>query len=90
MSSYYINVETVGKYKNVHIFLHFKKITCPANEFLLQVHKQWALSQLRICRPPRPLIRNGHLAIKDAQCAENKDGLKISCHIISHLGAMGV
>ena len=39
--------------------------------------------------PPLPL-RSGHLYIKDAQCAETKDELKISYHIISRLGVMGV
>ena len=53
--------------------------------------KYRALSQLRICRnPPLPLLRSGHLDIKDAQCAENKDGRKISYQIISCLGATGV
>ena len=31
-----------------------------------------------------------HLDIKDAQCAETKDVLKISYHIMTRLGAMGV
>ena len=34
--------------------------------------------------------RSGHLDKKDAKCAETKDGRKISYHIISRLGAMGV
>ena len=37
----------------------------------------------------RPTLRNYYLDIKDAQCAENKDGRKIS-HIILRLGATGV
>ena len=37
-----------------------------------------------------PPFRSSHLNIKDAQCAENKDGRKISYHIISRLGAVGV
>ena len=40
---------------------------------------------------PSPLpIRNVHLDIKDAQCAETKDVLKISYHIILRFGAMDV
>ena len=35
-------------------------------------------------------LRSGYLDIKDAQCAETKDVLKISFHIISRLGVMGV
>ena len=35
-------------------------------------------------------LRSGHLDIKDAQCAKNKNGRKISYHIISRLGATGV
>ena len=38
---------------------------------------------------PLPL-RSGHFDIKDAKCAENKDGRKISYHIISRLGTAGV
>ena len=37
-----------------------------------------------------PPLRSGHLDIKDAQCAEIKEGRKISYHIISRLGAEGV
>ena len=37
-----------------------------------------------------PLLRSGHLDIKDAQCAEDKDGRKISYHVVSRLGAVGV
>ena len=40
------------------------------------------VSQLRICKPPPPLI-GGHLDIKDGPRAENKDGRTISYHIIS-------
>ena len=36
------------------------------------------VSQLRICRPPPPSLKSGHLDIKDAQCAETKDVLKKS------------
>ena len=37
------------------------------------------VSQLRICKSiPPPLLRSGHLDIKEAQCAETKDGRKIS------------
>ena len=36
------------------------------------------------------LLRSGHLDIKDAQCAETKDGPKISYYIILRLGAMSV
>ena len=36
------------------------------------------------------LLRSGHLDIIDWQCAENKDGPKISYHLISRLGAAGV
>ena len=32
--------------------------------------------------PPSPHLRSGHVDIKDAQCAENKDGRKISNHIM--------
>ena len=40
---------------------------------------------------PSPLpLRNDHLDITDAQCAETKDALKISLHIISRLGAIGI
>ena len=39
---------------------------------------------------PPSLYRSSHLDIKDAQCAENKDVLKISYHIISCLGVIGV
>ena len=35
MSFNIINVETIGKYKNEKKNSHLKKITCPANEFLL-------------------------------------------------------
>ena len=50
-----------------------------------------ALSQLRIYRPPSPPpLKSGHLDIKDVQCAENKDGRKISCHIISGWDVTGV
>ena len=35
-----------------------------------------------------PTLRSSHLDIKYAQCAENKDGHKISYHIISRLDAM--
>ena len=42
-------------------------------------------------KTPSPLpLRNGHLDIKDAQCDENKNGRKVSYHIISRLGAVGV
>ena len=47
------------------------------------------VSELRICRPPplfSPPFRSIHLDIKYAQCAENKNGRKISYHIMSHLG----
>ena len=37
-----------------------------------------------------PPLRSGHINIRDEQCAKNKDGRKISDHIISRLGAMGV
>ena len=37
-----------------------------------------------------PPLRSGHLDIKDGQCAETKDVLKISYHIISRLGTVGV
>ena len=40
--------------------------------------------------PPPLLLRSGHLDIKYVHCAENKDGRKISYHIISRLGAAGV
>ena len=52
----------------------------------------WVVFQLRICRPPPLLypLRSGHLDIKDAQCAETKDVLKMSYHIISRLGIMGI
>ena len=40
-------------------------------------------------RSPPPL-RSGHLEIKDAQCAENNDGRKISYHIIPRLSGDGV
>ena len=36
------------------------------------------------------LFRSDHLDIRDAQCAETKDVVKISHHIISRSGAMGV
>ena len=39
---------------------------------------------------PSPLLRSGHLDIKDAKCAKNKYGHEISYHIILHLGAAGV
>ena len=49
------------------------------------------VSQLRICRPPPPpLLRSSHLDIKDTQCAETKDVLKIAYHIISRFRVMGV
>ena len=35
-------------------------------------------------------LKSGYLDIKDAQCAENKVGRKISYNIISCLGALGV
>ena len=35
-------------------------------------------------------LRNGHLDIKYAKCAKNKDRPKISYHIISRLSAVGV
>ena len=35
-------------------------------------------------------IRSGHLDIKDEQCAESKDGHKISYHIKLRLDAVGV
>ena len=37
--------------------------------------------------PPPPPVRSGHLDMKDAHCAETKDVLKKSYHIISRLGA---
>ena len=46
------------------------------------------VSQLRICRPTP--LRSGHLDIRDMQCAETKDGHKISYHIITRLGTMCV
>ena len=47
-----------------------------------------ALSQVSICRPT--LLRSGHLDIKDTQCTETKDVLKISYHIILRFRVMGV
>ena len=44
---------------------------------------QSVVSQLRICRPPPSPLRSGHLDIKDAQWPENKDGRKVSYHIIN-------
>ena len=40
----------------------------------------WALSQLRVSRPP-PTLRSGHLDIKDPQCANKNDECQISYHI---------
>ena len=42
--------------------------------------------------PPSEIhpIRNGHLDIKDAQCARKNDGRKTSYHIISRIGATAV
>ena len=40
--------------------------------------------------PHPPLLKSGHLDIKYAQCAENKDVSKISYHIISRVGAVGI
>ena len=37
-----------------------------------------------------PHFRSSHLDLRDAQCAETKDVLKISYHITSRLGAVGV
>ena len=37
-----------------------------------------------------PPLRNGHLYIKDTQCAETKDVQKISYHIISRFLVIGV
>ena len=37
-----------------------------------------------------PSLRSSHLDIKDVQCAETKDVLKILYHVISCLGAVGV
>ena len=58
------------------------------NSNLVALVGMLAVSQLRICRPPPP-VRSGHLNIKYAQCAENKDGRKISYNITSRLGTMG-
>ena len=35
MSFYFINVETIGKYKNIDKNLHLKFFASPANEFIL-------------------------------------------------------
>ena len=53
-----------------------------ANTYTIDIQ---ALSQLRIYRPSP--LRSSHLNIRDAQCAENKDGRKIAYHIIFCLGA---
>ena len=39
---------------------------------------------------PLPPLRSGHLNVKDAQCAETKDVLKKSYHIMSSFQVMGV
>ena len=52
----------------------------------IETNLDWTLSPLRIGRPHHPTIRSGHLDIKDAQWAENKDGRKI---LISHHIAFG-
>ena len=63
---------------------------------LLQCSEQATISQkiqapalTKDMQTPLPL-RSGHLDIKDAQCAENKDVCKISYHIISRWVAAGV
>ena len=46
---------------------------------------------MQSCRPlSPPPPRSGHLDIKDAQCAENKDVLKKSYHIILRFRVMGI
>ena len=52
---------------------------------MLRIMFKWVVFHLRICRPPPLSLRSGHLDIKDEQCSENKDGRKISHHIISRL-----
>ena len=37
-----------------------------------------------------PLLRTDHLDIKDAKCAKDKDGRKVSYRIISRLGVAGI
>ena len=39
MCFYFINVETIGKYKNVKKNVHWKKFTSPAKEFLLRKYR---------------------------------------------------
>ena len=57
----------------------------------IKPYKFGLFSQLRICKPSDPSpLRSGYLDIKDAQYATNKDGCKISYHILSRLGATGV
>ena len=61
----------------------FKKIENNWNKSLWSYYNfsnHLTLSQLRICRPPP--LRSGHLDIRDAQCAETKDRLKILHHFI--------
>ena len=52
-------------------------------EFLLRLFPNYGYAE------PPPL-RNGHLDIRDAQCALKNDWRKISSHTISRLGATGV
>ena len=55
--------------------------------FIHGLFSVWLFHNYGYADPP-PII--GHLDIKDAQCAKKNDGLKISNHIVSRLGAVAV
>ena len=62
---------------------------CHLSEYFYKLELN-ELSPVAINDKQTPSLRSDHLNINDAQCAENKDGLKIVFHIISRLGATGV
>ena len=61
----------------------------PGNKNSYGVHQQDCFPTKDMQTLPPPLT-SGHLDIKGAQCAQKSDGRKISYHIISRLGAMGI
>ena len=62
---------------------------CHLSEYFYKLELN-ELSPVAINDKQTPSLRSDHLNINDAQCAENKDGLKISYHIITCLGTTGV
>ena len=71
-------------YMHVHHTFCVMSFSCIIK--LISYMKHWLLLNYGSADPPAPPpLKSGHLGIKDAQCAKNNDGRKISCHIILRL-----